>query len=952
MKRREFLKGSLAASAGAAGITRAAAAVFPYSEARSTQGPDEALITPIDLRCESTHNPLGIDAPRPRLSWKLKAATGARNQIQSAYRITAASTEALLAAGMADLWDSSKVLSARQLHIKYEGPPLTSGERCFWRVQVWDAAGRISEPSGISWWEMGMLCPEDWTGSWISDGSEEPATEEAFYEDDPAPLFRRSFHVDRPVKRARLCAVGLGYCELRLNGRALSDHVLDPAWTSFGSRVFYTCEDLTDKLEGGENVLGAMLGNGWYNPLPIRMWGRINIRDHLAVGRPQLLAQLNIEYEDGSMQTVASDEAWRVMPGPILRNSVYLGEKYDARREQPGWDRTGFDDSDWNSASAADSNPGELRALPIPPIRVTASLTPVSMSEVSPGVYIFDLGQNFAGWVRLRVQGPRGTTVRMRMGELLYPDGTLNPMTAVAGQIKGLKEDGTPRGGPGAPEIAWQSSSYTLRGGGPEEYTPRFTFHGFRYVEVTGFPGRPTVESIEGLRLNTDVEPAGSFSCSNERFNRLHEMVQWTLLSNLFSVQSDCPGREKLQYGGDIVATSEMAIFGYDMASFYAKTVSDHRSAVRGEGWFTETAPYVGIAAGNYVEEAGPISWGLAHPLLLAQLHQYYGDRQIIEEHFEAARTWVDLLEEHSDGHIIDRCIGDHESLDPNPIELIATAHFHQAVSLVAGFASILGRSQEEAHYRQLALKIKDAFVERFLEPGTGRFGIATQSAQATALHLGLAPEGEVVRATQRMVDEVLVTHDGHIATGIFGTKYLLNALSMTGHADVAYRMVDEPSYPGWGFMLEKGATTLWETWAQSDNVYSQNHPMFGSVSEWFFKFLAGFRPEESAVGFDRFRVEPNMPEGLEWVEASYESVRGPIRSSWRLEDDLLYFDAEIPVNTTAVVQLPTRDPMSAREGGRLLSEVSSIRKLPATSPDAARFELGSGRYSFTAVAP
>jgi len=952
MKRRDFLKGSLAASAGAAGITRAAGAVFPSLEAHPRQGPDKASITPIDLRCESIHNPLGIDAPRPRLSWKLQAPSGPRNQKQSAYRITVAGSEALLETGAGDLWDSGKVSTRRQLHIEYEGPPLPTGQRCFWRVQVWDAEGRPSDPSGVSWWEMGMLSPDDWAGFWISDGSQSPPSEEAFYENDPAPLFRRSFYVDKPVKRARLYAVGLGYCELRLNGRAPSDHVLDPAWTSFGRRVFYTCEDLTDQLIKGENVLGAMLGNGWFNPLPMRMWGRRNIRDHLVVGRPQLLAQLNIEYDDGSCQTVASDGAWRVRPGPILRNSVYLGEVYDARLEEPGWDRPGFDDSEWDPASAADPVPGELRVRPIPPIRVTSRLTPVSMSEISPGVYIFDLGRNFAGWVRLHVQGPRGSTVRMRMGELIYPDGTLNPMTAVAGQIKGLNEDETPRGGPGAPEIAWQSNSYTLRGGDTEEYTPRFSFHGLRYVEVTGFPGRPTVDSIEGLRLNTDVETAGSFSCSNERLTGLHEAVQWTLLSNLFSVQSDCPAREKFQYGGDIVATSEMAIFGYDMASFYAKTVCDHGDAARGEGWFTETAPFVGIAAGNYVEEAGPISWGLAHPLLIAQLYQYYGDRRIIEEHFEAAGTWVDLLDRYSEGHIIDRCIGDHESLDPNPVELIATAHFHQAASLVAGFANILGHSQEEARYRRLAMEIKNAFVERFLEPGTGQFGPATQAAQATALHMGLVPEGEVERAIQRMIYEVRVTHGGHIAAGIFGTKYLLNALSTTGHIDVAYGMVDEPSYPGWGYMLERGATTLWESWAESDDVYSQNHPMFGSVSEWFYKFLAGIRPEESAVGFDRFRIEPEMPEGLEWVKASYESVRGPIRSSWRLEDDTLHFDVEIPVNTTAAVQLPTGDPMSAREGGRLLSEDSSIRKLPPTSPRAVRFELGSGRYSFTAVAP
>jgi len=799
---------------------------------------------------------------------------------------------------------------------------------------------------------MGLLSPEDWTGHWISDGRDLPASVEGFYEDDPAPLFRRSFSVRGPVKRARLYAVGLGYCELRLNGEAVSDQVLDPAWTSFEHRILYDCYDLTDRLAEGENVLGAMLGNGWFNPLPMRMWGRINLRDHLPVGRPRLLVQLNIEYDDGSVQTVASDGSWRVRPGPILRNSVYLGEVYDARLEEPGWARPGFQDSDWASASAADPIPGELRTRGIPPVRVTARLTPVSMNEVSPGVFIFDLGRNFAGWARLRVQGPRGTTVRMRMGERLHPDGTLNPLTAVAGQIKGLREDGAPRGGPGAPEYAWQSNAYTLRGGGPEEYTPRFTFHGFRYVEVSGFPGKPTRESIEGLRLNTDVEPVGSFRCSNERFNRLHEAVQWTLLSNLFSVQSDCPAREKFQYGGDIVATSEMAIFGYDMASFYAKTVTDHGDAVRGEGWLTETAPFVGIAAASYVEEAGPVSWGLAHPLLMAQLHQYYGDRRTVAEHFEAARTWVDLLVRHADGHVIDRCIGDHESLDPNPVALVATAHFFLAASLVAGFANLLGRPEEEARYGRLAEEIKNAFNQRFLDVGTGRFEPATQAAQATALHLGLAPADEVGPATRRMVDEVVGTHDGHIATGIFGTKYLLNALSVGGHIDVAYRMVDEPTFPGWGHMLQQGATTIWETWAESDDVYSQNHPMFGSVNEWFYKHLAGIQPQAEAVGFDRLRIEPSVPAGLEWAEGRYESVRGTVRSGWELKEGLLRLAVEIPVNTTATVRIPTADPTSVRESGRPLNQVGSIRELSPGSPGAVRVELGSGLYACTAAAP
>jgi alpha-L-rhamnosidase len=507
-------------------------------------------------------------------------------------------------------------------------------------------------------------------------------------------------------------------------------------------------------------------------------------------------------------------------------------------------------------------------------------------------------------------------------------------------------------GGPGSPEVAWQANSYTLRGGDSEEYIPRFTFHGFRYVEVTGFPGRPTLASIEGLRLNTDVESVGSFSCSNERFNRIQEMVRWTFLSNLFSVQSDCPAREKFQYGGDIVASSEMAIYNYDMATFYAKTVSDFRDAVRGDGWFPETAPYVGISAESFVEEAGPIGWGLAHPLLIAQLYQYYGDLRVVEEHFDAARTWVDLLENSSDGYVIDRCIGDHESLDPKPIELMATAQFFQAASLVAGFAALLGRSDEVDHYRQLARQIRSAFVRRFLEPDTGRFGIATQAAQATALYLGLSPTNEGRRAIERMVEAVVVDHGGHVATGMFATKYLLNALSTTGHSDVAHRMVDQATYPGWGYMLENGATTLWETWAASDDVYSRNHPMFSPVSEWFFQFLGGIKPEEQAVGFDRFRIEPSVTRDLEWVDASYTSVRGTISSRWRIVDDQLRMDIEVPVNTQAVVQIPTSAGPSVREGGRPVADVPTVRPTPPTTPDTVRFVLGSGRYAFTAAAP
>lgn len=952
LRRRDFLRGSL--------LTGAVGALAPGREvgAELLSGQSAAEIYAVALRCESFRNPLGIDAARPRLSWRLQPAhPDARGLRQLAYHVRVATTPALLDA-RPDLWDSGFVESAEQLEIEYAGAPLTSGLGCHWQVRVWDAAGNNSPWSMPARWEMGLLDEADWHGAWIETGEAGPTSRADFYGDHPAPLLRREFEVAKPVARARLYAAGLGYYEMRLNGDKVSDHLLDPAWTSFGKRVPYTTHDVTAMLKPGANALGAMLGNGWFNPLPLQMWGRINIREHMVTGAPRLIAQLQIDYEDGTRESIATDGSWTHHPGPIVRNSVYLGEDYDARLEQPGWDLPDFDADAWQPAAAVADGPestarGALESQAVDPIRVTDRLQPVSVTQISRGVFIFDMGQNFAGWAQLTVEGPRGTRVQMRFGELLYPDGRLNPMTAVAGQIKGSNDDGTPRGGPGAPLVADQIDSYILSGNGVETYTPRFTFHGFRYVEVTGFPGVPTADAIEGHRLNTDVENTGSFSSSDDTLNRIQKMVQWTLLSNLFSVQSDCPAREKFQYGGDIVATSEMATLNYDFDNFYAKTVRDHADAVqgdaeRGEGWLTETAPFVGISAGNYVQDAGPIGWGLAHPLLVAQLYQYYGNRRLVAEQYEVARRWVDLYADHADGHIVDRGLSDHESLDPKPVALTATAHYLQAARLVGRLAQILGKSEDQARFEALAANIEAAFVDRFLVPGTGVFDTGTQACQATALTMGVVPAAEHEAAVAHMVDQVVTAHRGHIATGIFGTKYLLEELTRAGHADVAFDMVKKATFPGWGHMLESGATTLWEHWEYSDNTYSHNHPMFGSVSEWFFKGIGGIRPHDEAVGFDRFYIEPNPVGDVTWAQTEVRSARGRIESNWYHENGELHMTVQVPVNTLAQVRVPTTDVAGVTEGGVPAGEAPSVRALTSV-PGHARFLVGSGTYRFVA---
>ncbi len=906
-----------------------------------------ASLTVGSLRCEFRADPLGIDVPQPRLSWV--AESKERGQRQTACQVLVATTPDKLAEGRADLWNSGRMSMGRSPHIVYGGKPLRSSQRVYWKVRVWDQNGHRSSYSQSAWWEMALLAPTDWRAKWIQRKSTGPIPAEQMFDDHPAPLLRKEFVLGKQVARARAYVTGLGYYELRLNGERVGDQLLDPGWTAYSKRVLYSTYDITAQLKKGANAVGVMLGNGWYNPLPLALWGAINPRDSLTVGDPCAKVQLVVEFADGTSQTIGTDDTWHTSEGPILRNSVYLGEVYDARREQPGWDRAGFDPSRWEAAVLADDSKfGPLQAQDAPPIRVTHTLKPISLAEPNPGVFLFDFGQNFSGWARLHVQGPAGVRVRMRSGELLYPDGTLNGMTAVAGQIKNGGADYRYEG-TGKPKTAFQLDEYVLRGDGPEVFTPRFTFHGFRYVEVTGFPGKPAVDALEGLRLNSDVQTAGTFECSNEMFNRIQKMVLWTELANLFSVQSDCPHREKFGYGGDIVASSEMAMLNFDMARFYAKAAQDLVDSVRSNGGFTETSPYVGISDEGLGDKSGPIGWGTAQPLLLWQLHQYYGDTRLLEQQYEATRRWIALLHSVAKEGILDNGISDHESLVPKPRALTGTAFYYFNVKLFGQLARLLGKDVDATEAEAKAEFIKAAFNRRFLQPGTGRYDAGTQACQAFALYMGLTPAAETPRALEVLVQDIEKTHGGHLSTGIFGTKYMLQVLTDLGRSDVAYVIANQRTFPGWGHMLEKGATTLWEHWEFSDNTFSHSHPMFGSVSEWFYKALAGIRPAQDAVGFDRIVIEPQPVGDLKWVKANYDSVRGRISVAWTKESGQFKLRLHVPVGTTATVILPSGNPAGVSESGKPLDRAKGIR-LVGAGDRRITVQVESGDYSFVSA--
>jgi len=859
-----------------------------------------------------------------------------RGQEQTAYRILVARSLRTLEAGRGDLWDSGKVESSQSVNVIYAGEKLASGQCCFWKVRVWGKDGASSDWSAVSFWEMGLLKDSDWKGHWISDGKPLPEKDADFYHDDPAPLFRREFKVSASVKDARLYLSALGYVHTRLNGRAVSDHHLEPLWTLPNKRVFYSVYDVSEELAQGSNCLGVTLGNGWYNPLPLRMWGHVNLRERLPIGRPQFIAQLVIEYTDGSQQVVASDSTWKVAPGPILRNSIYLGETVDARRAVEGWDKPGLDDRTWDAARIAPTPGGRLQVRPLPPIKVTASVKPVRITEPVDGVYIVDMGQNFGGWARFTFNVTQGTQITIRYGELLYENGTLNPMTSVCGQIK--RNEPTPDG---SPPIAWQTDTYIARGNGPETYTPLFTFHAFRYIEITGLPTRPSLDEIAGLRMHSAVKPVGSFSCSNDLFNRIQAMCQWTFLSNLFGVQSDCPHRERFGYGGDSVATSDAFILNYDMANFYAKAARDWHDSALPNGMLTDTAPSVGI------QYCG-VGWAMAHPHLQVQLYRYYADRRIVEEQYATSKRWLDLVRDQNQDHIVRQGLHDHEALEQEESPAMITPLYCESARMLSRLAHILGKEEEAEQYGRLADDIRNVYVDNFLAEGTGVVASGIQSAQAFALFLDMLPTDERTAALTSLVRNIIDKHNGHLTTGIFGTRYTLDVLSRQGRADVVHDMVNLRSFPGWGYMLEQGATTLWEHWEFNDNTFSHNHPMFGSVSQWFYNWLGGIEPDLDAVGFDKFTFQPQFLDGLDWVRCTYRSIRGPITCDWTRQGNRITLDLHVPVNTSATLVLPATSGIT--ENGRLATDARGVEEI-SDQDGVTKFRLGSGQYHFIADA-
>ena len=881
-------------------------------------------LTPTNLRCEYRVNPLGIDVEHPRLSWILRS--NQRCQKQTAYQVLVASSRDKLDVGRADLWDSGRVSSDQSVHIVYAGRPLLSYMRCFWKVRVWDKNQKESGWSTPAMWTMGILEEKQWQGQWIG-YTKLPGSKSQV--DDlkvrvPAPIFRKTFILKKNVRSASVYICGLGYYELRLNGSKVGDHVLDPAFTRYDRRVLYVSYDVGRELIKGKNSLAVMLGNGWQNVHTRAAW---DFDKAPWRARPKMLLQLRIEYTDGSTQLIVSNESWRASEGPVVRDAIREGEHYDARLEQTGWDMPDFDDSGWDIPQIVDAPKGKLAAQIIQPIKVMETIKPQKLTEPAPGVFVFDLGQNIAGWAQIRLSGPAGTTVKLRYGERLKSDGTLE-QSQIKVHVK---------------EKEFQTDIYILNGRGEEIWEPRFVYHGFQYVEVTGFPGRPSLDNLCGRVVHTSFESAGTFECSNNLLNAIQRNALWSYRSNFHGYPTDCPHREKNGWTGDAHLAAEMGLFNFKCAAAYTKWMDDFKDEQRQTGELPGIIPTSGW---GYQWGNGP-AWDSAYLLIPWYMYQYCGDRRILETHYERFKRYVNYLTGKAKNHIVSIGLGDWVPAKTHtPASVTSTGYYYVDTLIVAKIARMLGKKNDAEKYTQLAENIRNAFNKSFYK-GEGIYANGSQTALSCALYQQLVEEKERNKVVEKLVANI-EKNDSHIDTGILGAKYLFNALTANGKHNVAYRIATQTTPPSYGSWIKRGATTLWEDWM---GVASLNHIMFGDISAWFYKNLAGINMDPENPGFKHIIFHPQPVGDLKWVRAKHESMYGTIRSSWYRDSQSFKLDLTVPANTTATVYVPAKSIDSITESGKAVDKAEGVRFLKMEGDDAV-FEIGSGNYCFQSEKP
>lgn len=884
-----------------------------------------------DLRCEYYRNPLGIDLPQPRLSWKLSSdRRGAR---QSAYQIVVESSGELL-------WDSGKIVSEQSTFIPYEGKALQSGQQVSWKVRTWDELGEPAPFSEAATWEMGLLERTEWIGEWIGSGVVGGPRTTA-----PVPYLRKEFHVEGEVASARLYVTALGVYQFEINGKVVGDEIFAPGWTDYRKRVQYQTFDVSGLLAPGTNAMGAMLGDGWY-------CGYVAALDRQQYGdRPRLLAQLSIRFQDGSTQVFATDSSWRWTTGPILESDFLMGESYDARKELGQWSASGYDDATWQPVVVFHDPGAKLVARVNPPVRRQEELVPIAEPKGIGGWviknWVFDLGQNMVGRVRLRIRGRRGLTVRLRFAEALNPDGSLYTASL---------------------RTARATDYYTLKGEGEEVYEPAFTFHGFRYVEVFGIDETPNRDMITGVVLHSDIAETGEFECSDPLVNQLQHNIQWGQKGNFLEVPTDCPQRdERLGWTGDAQVFARTATFNRDVLAFFAKWMDDMDDAQTAIGQIPPVVPNIDPF---YLSRDGGPAWADAVVICPWTMHAAYGDQAILARHYATMKGFVDYLRhtcvdfirvhpktDWKDGNW--QGFGDWLAQDGSgktdggtQKDLIGTAFFAYSAGLLADIARCLGKEDDHRLYSAVVEEVRKAFVRRYVT-ADGLVAGLTQTGYVLGLKFGLIPNALRQAAIEELVRDI-EARGWHLSTGFVGTPYILQVLTDAGRLDVAYRLLLQDSWPSWLYSVTQGATTIWERWDgwthdkgfQTPEMNSFNHYAYGAVGAWMVTTVAGIDIDLNQPGYRHILFKPQPGGGLTNARARLESVYGEVESAWRLEDEKLTWKVVVPANTTATAWVPGAEGKEVFESGRIATEADGVRFL--RDEEGARvFALASGVYLF-----
>ena len=885
----------------------------------------------VDLLCEYQTDPIGLDVTRPRLSWKIRCQR--RGCMQSAYQIRCAATVEDLVSRTRLIWDTGKVISGQSVHVLYGGPPLRSCQRIYWQVRIWDDAGLASPWSKPAYWEMGLLEPGDWLARWVEPNlPEDPAIS------NPCPMLRKEFYlVARPVK-ARVYMTCHGVYELSINGRRVSDHLFSPGWTAYQKRLQYQTYDVTDWISPGANCIGVILGDGWYRGR-LRQGSRRNLYGQ----RLALLFQMELEDRSGAHTWIVSDESWRAATGPIVSSDFYNGEVYDSRLERPGWNEPGYDDSDWTAVTVNDLGKDRLVSQMGPPVRPIEQISPKAITHCPSGNIIVDMGQNMVGWLRIKVDGPAGQEIRLRFAEVLDPNGQLYTANL---------------------RSARQTDLFICSGQGQQVWQPHFTFHGFRYVEIQGWPGSLGTSDLIGIVIHSDTPRTGWFVCSDPLINRLQENIWWGQRGNSVDIPSDCPQRdERLGWTGDAQVFCRTACFNADMSRFYAKWLADLAAEQLEDGAVPHVVPDTYRLSGS-TGRAAAAGWADAAVIIPWTVYLCYGDKQILERQYPSMKAWVEyMIRRAGADHLYneDQTFGDwlaFSSQQPDypgastEKELISQAFFAHSTDILGCAAKVLGRQEDAARYAKELGHVKDAFVREFLSLN-GRLTSNTQTAYAIALAFGLIPERLVPGAAERLAADV--DRFGHQTTGFLGSAWLCHALSSNGYVEHAYRILTRKDYPSWLYPLTRGATTMWERWDgirpdgsfQDPSMNSFNHYAYGAIGSWLYQVMAGIDADSDCPGYKHVLLRPHPGGGLRYAEARLDCLYGQIRSGWRIEPDgSMSVVVQVPCNTTATLRLPNARLQQVRLSGQPLADADGIVDI-RQQDDAVVLELLPGMYKF-----